>query len=125
MVQEEVKKFIHDIEQQNCCGLFLSQNCGVATKENFEINIHNNNVLVYVHEVNNDAEKIKLAISIIDHFKSKLDELDSNDEIDTISKELLEEINREYQALCSQKIIMSKLLKTPNKIDSSKKKAKQ
>ena len=35
VVQEEVKKFIHDIEQQNCCGLFLSQNCGVATKENF------------------------------------------------------------------------------------------
>ena len=114
VVQEEVKKFIHDIEQQNCCGLFLSQNCGVATKENFEINIHNNNVLVYVHEVNNDAEKIKLAISIIDHFKSKLDELDSNDEIDTISKELLEEINREYQALCSQKIIMSKLIKETN-----------
>jgi hypothetical protein len=114
VVQEEVKKFIHDIEQQNCCGLFLSQNCGVATKENFEINIHNNNVLVYVHEVNNDAEKIKLAISIIDHFKSKLDELDSNDDVDTINKELLEEIYREYQVLCIQKMNMSKLIKETN-----------
>ena len=114
VVQEEVKKFIHDVETQNCCGLFLSQNCGVATKENFEINIHNNNVLVYVHEVNNDAEKIKLAISIIDHFKSKLDELDNKDDVDIISKELLEEINREYQVLCGQKLIMIKLIKETN-----------
>lgn len=114
VVQEEVKKFIHDVELQNCCGLFLSQNCGVATKENFEINIHNNNVLLYVHEVNNDAEKIKLAISIIDHFKSKLDELDNKDDVDFISKELLEEINREYQLLCGQKLIMIKLIKETN-----------
>jgi len=114
VVQEEVKKFIHDVELQNCCGLFLSQNCGVATKENFEINIHNNNVLIYVHEVNNDAEKIKLAISIIDHFKSKLDELDNKDDVDFISKELLEEINREYQILCGQKLIMIKLIKETN-----------
>jgi hypothetical protein len=69
VVQEEVRKFIHDVETQRCCGLFLSQNYGIANKSNFEINIHDGNVLVYVHEVNNDAEKIKVAIDIIDHFK--------------------------------------------------------
>lgn len=114
VVQDEVKKFIRDVELQNCCGLFLSQNCGVATKENYEINIHNGNVLLYVHEVNNDAEKIKIAINIIDHFKGKLEELDSKDDIDTISKELLEEINREYQYMCSQKLSMIKLIKDSN-----------
>jgi hypothetical protein len=36
VVQEEVKKFIHDIETQNCSGIFLSQNYGIANKENFE-----------------------------------------------------------------------------------------
>jgi hypothetical protein len=108
---EEISKFVHDIEKQNFCGLFLSQKCGIATKENFEINIHNNNVLLYVHEVNNDAEKIKVAINIIDHFKGKLDELSCNDEIETISKELLEQINREYQTHSMQKINLIKFIK--------------
>ena len=74
VVQEEVKKFIHDIETQNCSGVFLSQNYGIANKENFEINIHDGNVLIYVHEANNDPEKIKLAIDIIDHFKARIND---------------------------------------------------
>ena len=114
VVQEEVRKFIHDVETQDCCGLFLSQNYGIANKENFEININNGNVLLYVHEVNNDPEKIKLAINIIDHFKSKLDEFSNEDDLDTISKELLEEINKEYQNICCQKLNMIKLIKDCN-----------
>lgn len=114
VVQDEIRKFIHDVEQQNCCGLFLSQNCGIANKENFEINIHNGNVLLYVHQANNDSEKIKMAINIIDHFKSKLDFLDDKSEVDTISKELLEEINKEYQYLSGQKLNMIKLIKDYN-----------
>jgi len=111
VVQEEVRKFIHDVETQRCCGLFLSQNYGIANKSNFEINIHDGNVLVYVHEVNNDAEKIKVAIDIIDHFKSKLDEFDDKSDIDTISKELLDTINKEYQQHSVQKINVMKTIK--------------
>ena len=55
VVQEEVRKFIRDIETQNCSGLFLAQNYGVANKQNFEINIHNGHVLLYLHEVHNSA----------------------------------------------------------------------
>jgi hypothetical protein len=47
--QEEVKKFIRDTETQNCCGLFLSQNTGISLKNNFEINLQNGHVLLYVH----------------------------------------------------------------------------
>jgi hypothetical protein len=70
--------------------------------------------MLYVHQVNNDSEKIKMAISIIDHFKGKLDDLDDKSEIDTISKELLEEINKEYQYLSGQKLNMIKLIKEYN-----------
>ena len=73
--QDEVKKFIRDIEVNSCCGVFLSQNTGIANKRNYEINIHNGNVLVYVHFVNNDPEKIKIAIEIIDHFKERLNDI--------------------------------------------------
>ena len=114
VIQEEVKKFIHDVEKNDCCGLFLSQNFGIANKENFHIDISGKNVLLYLHEVHNDAEKIKVAISIIDHFKNKLDELDSNTEIDTISKDVLDTINREYQNHALQKMNMIKLIKDCN-----------
>ena len=96
VVQAEVVKFIRDIDVQKCCGIFLSQNGKITTKENFEINIHNGNVLVYVHDVNNDPEKIKLAVDIVDHLKDKIDKYeDSNNDQDNISKEMLEYINVE------------------------------
>jgi hypothetical protein len=111
VVQEEVKKFIRDVEIQNCCGLFLSQNFGIANKDNFEINIHNGNILLYVHEVNNDAEKIKIAIDIIDNFKMKLDECSTSHDGYTIDKEILDEINKEYQLFATQKILQIKTVK--------------
>jgi hypothetical protein len=114
VVQDEVKKFIHDVEKNDCCGLFLSQNYGIANKENFQIDISGKNILLYLHEVKNDAEKIRVAISIIDHFKSKLDELDSNEDVDIISKDVLDMINREYQQHASQKMNMIKLIKDCN-----------
>jgi hypothetical protein len=109
VVQEEVKKFLHDVEQQNCCGLFLAQNYGIANKEDFEINIHNGNVLVYIHQAKNDPDKIKVAISIIDHLKMRLEEMSCDNStlnVDTICKERLDNINQEYQAFVAQKLTM-------------------
>jgi len=111
VVQEEVKKFLHDVETQNCCGLFLAQNYGIANKEDFEINIHNGNVLVYIHKANNDPDKIKIAVSIIDHLKSRLDQIDDKSEVDVISKERLDNINQEYIAFANQKLAMIKYVK--------------
>lgn len=111
VVQEEVKKFIRDIDIQNCCGLFLSQNGGIANKENFEINIHNGNVLLYVHDANNDAEKIKIAIDIIDNFKMKLDQMNLTTDTLCIEKEVLDDINKEYQLFATQKILHTKTIK--------------
>lgn len=104
--QDEVKKFIRDVELQKCCGVFLSQNCGIANKENYEINIHDGNVLCYVHEVNNDRDKIKIAIDIVDHFKMKIDDLnaDVDTDVDTIPKDRLDAINNELQFLINTKL---------------------
>ena len=106
--QEEVKKFIRDIEKRKFCGVFLSQNYGIANKNNYEINIHDNNVLVYVHATNNDPEKIKIAIDIVDHFKLKIDELnaDVDTDIDTIPKEKLDAINNEALFLVNARLSM-------------------
>ena len=115
VVQAEVVKFIRDIDVQKCCGVFLSQNGKITTKENFEINIHNGNVLVYVHDVNNDPDKIKLAVDIVDHLKQKLDEYENyTSDHDNISKEMLEYINVEYQNFVTSRTGLMKLVKEFN-----------
>ena len=115
VVQAEVTKFIRDIEVQNCCGIFLSQGGKITTKDNYEINIHNGNVLVYVHDVNNDPDKIKLAVDIVDHLKCKLDEFAGEESTDNISKEMLDTINVEYQNFAASKTSLIKLTKEFNK----------
>ena len=110
VTSDQVKKFIHDVDTQNCSGLFLSQEGGIVNKENFEINIHNRNVLLYIHNVNYDPEIIKIAIDIIDSFKSKLDEITLTDDY-TISKDTLDEINKEYQLFVEQKFAQLKMVK--------------
>jgi hypothetical protein len=39
--QEEVRKFLRDVENQNCSGIMLAQHFGIVNKDNFEIEIHN------------------------------------------------------------------------------------
>ena len=110
VTSDQVKKFIHDVDIQNCSGLFLSQEGGIVNKDNFEINIHNRNVLLYIHNVNYDPEIIKIAIDIIDSFKTKLDEITLTDDY-PISKDTLEEINKEYQLFVEQKLNQLKIVK--------------
>jgi hypothetical protein len=102
--QEEVKKFIRDVETQRCSGIFLSQKGGIVNKDNFEINIHNGNVLVFVHDTDNDPDKIKVAVNIVDYFKAKLDETQPAQEVDSIPRECLEAINHEVQFLAKTKL---------------------
>jgi hypothetical protein len=110
----EIEKFIRDCELQNCCGVMLSQNRGIANKENFELQVHKNNVLLYVHEVKYDKEKIKMAIEIVENFKQQLDILNRNEDNTVIERDVLENINKEYMAYINQKSLMSRLLKDYN-----------
>lgn len=112
VTRQEVEKFIRDCEIQNCCGIMLAQHRGISNKQNFELQVHHGNVLLYVHEANFDQDKIKTAIDIVENFKMKLDELniDSNEEC-SVPKEILEDINKEFINYVSQKNNMTKLLK--------------
>jgi hypothetical protein len=90
----------------------LAQHYGIANKNNFEIEIHNNNILVYLHKVEYDADKIKAAIDIIDYFKEALDDVESgNGELVNINKETLDDINKEYQNFINNKLLHIKTIK--------------
>jgi len=112
--KHEVEKFIRDCEIQNCCGIMLAQHKGITNKQNFEIQINNGNVLLYVHEVNFDVDKIKTAIEIVESFKIKLDEVIVKEDGCIIEKDVLEDINKEFIQFVNQKYGLLKLMKDFN-----------
>ena len=97
----EVKKFIRDIEHTKCHGIFLSQTTGIANKKHFEINFHNNFVLVYLHNVNYDKDLIYSAVQIIDMITSKIDL--TNIDTEKISKDVLSDIQKDFMLFLKQK----------------------
>jgi len=108
---DEVQKFIRDCEIQSCCGLFISSNSGICGKDSYEVQVNNGNVLVYIQFCNNDSDKVKIGIDIIDHFKEMLDNLDQGDDNEHISKEVVKEINDEYKLWASNRATMLKTIK--------------
>ena len=111
---DEVKKFIRDIETQNCCGIMLAQHSGIANKENYQIELYKKNIVIYLHNVEYDADKIKVAIDIIDHFKSQITDIDTGTDTLSIEKHILDDINAEYQTFITQKITHIKTIKDFN-----------
>lgn len=102
--KEGVEKFLRDIRFNKCNGLFLSQNSGIQYKPNFFIEIENNCVLIYLHNVEYSEDKIRSAVDVIDKLSDKLIEL-SMDDVDgiKIDKDLLDKINVEFQVFMTQK----------------------
>jgi len=117
--RDEIAKFIRDIEIQNVSGVFISQFSGITFKENFQIDINKGNVLIYIQNCDYSSDKVKLAVDIIDNLYSKIQDLNVDDENNTISKDILDSINDEYQCCISQKETMMTTLKDFNKKMSS------
>jgi hypothetical protein len=95
--KEEISKFIRDIEMLNISGIFISQHSGIAFKQNFQIDINNGNVLVYIQHCDYDPDKIRLAVDIIDNLSSKLKDINTHDENINISKDIIDGINDDYR----------------------------
>jgi hypothetical protein len=107
----EVTKLIKDIEKHDCHGILVSQYTGIAQKEHFEINIHKNNIIVFLHCANYDGNIIKQAANIIDQLEPHISSHHESTG-QTISDDLLSDINDEYQQLVRQK---SNLIETIKK----------
>ena len=111
VLPDEIKGFVKNVSDQNCNGVFLSQYTGITSKPNYHIETQSGNIMVYVHSVDYSADKIKIAVDIIDNLSSKLRELHSTDNDCAIPKDVLDEINREYHAFISQKDNISNTFK--------------
>ena len=111
VTKQEVDKFIRDCDIQNCCGIMLAQHRGICNKENFELQVHKNTVLLYMHNVGFDNEKIRNAIEVVEHFKMKLDEVYVDKAEYVIDQAVLEQINKEFEEYVAKKDGMVKMVR--------------
>ena len=93
---------IRDIENKKTHGIILSQRSGIQNKKDYHIDVHMGFIIVYVHNVNYDDAKIRIAVQIIDHLVPQLKKLNETQE-SSVSLELMSEINKEYLCFIGQK----------------------
>lgn len=100
---EEVKKFIRDIEHQKHDGILLSQHSGVSNKDNYQMDIHDGLIMVFVHMVQYDESKIRVAVNIVDHLRNLLNKYTNKKEELKFTKDDISAINKEYLNFVEQR----------------------
>lgn len=63
--KRDIDKFYKDIQLNNCCGILCNTFGGIANKQNFEIDIIDNQIVVFVHNYQFDMTQLKLAANVI------------------------------------------------------------
>ena len=112
----EVKKFERDVQQQNTHGIFISHDSPITFKDNFQIDIINGLIHVYIPNANYQADKIKIAVDIVDHLAFRLGVMSKQSDNEfSLGKEELDEITEEYKIFGIQKAQMLETIKTVNK----------
>ncbi len=113
---EQITEMLACLSEQNCNGILLSSQSGFSGKKDFHIDIHNNNIIVYIHNFAKNEDKLQMAIHIVDGFISRMNEVSNVSTTGVhITQDLLEKINNEYQLFISQKTAVVDLLKENQK----------
>lgn len=113
---DTITDYLTCAEDSNCNGILLSHKSGISTKKNYEIEIHNQRVFVYLHNVNFNGHIIASAVDIIDSLTNKLSQyIGKKDEIMTIPKDIMDSINNEYHTFITQKMAIIDMLKEQQK----------
>lgn len=109
----EIKSFLKD---RTAHGILVSQYTGITAKPNYHIEIHNNFVTVYLHQLENSGEKLQIAFDMIDALSAKMgDFCMASEHKYSIPKEVLDDVNREYQQFIIQKETILSMIKDQHK----------
>ena len=92
--KRDLDKFYSDIQQNNCSGILCNAFGGIANKQNFEIDIVDKNVLVFIHSHQFDPTLFKLATNIIYNMHQELREKRTDSII--LDQRLYQNIKIEY-----------------------------
>ena len=115
---DEIKQFLRSTQERTCHGILVSQWTGVTSKPHLHIEIHNHRVVVYVHQLGYSMEKLQMAVDIIESLAAKLEEYyAAGENKQLIPKDVLDEINREYQYfICQKETILSYMKESHKKL---------
>lgn len=106
----EIQKFIDNAVLIQCDGIMLSQQSQIQNKDDFEININGELIFVYICNMGYNMDKIRTAISIIDHLKSQITFINKDKVNVSLTKEEIDSINNEYTAALAHKKFIIKML---------------
>ena len=116
---DEIKKFEKDIQLQKFHGIFISQKTPITYKDNFQIDINNGLIHVYIPNANYDLDKLKIAIDIIDNLHQKLIIIENNNsecgDDFSVNKKDIEELINEFRNFSIQKLEIIDNFKTMTK----------
>lgn len=113
---EEITTLYKNVSDFNSSGIIISQNSGFVGKQDFHVDIHNNQVIVFIHNYKNDDLKLQMAVNIIDNLMTHINQLKLPMETNIhIPKDILDKVNNEYQLFLSQKNAVVDVLKDTQK----------
>ena len=108
--QNEIQKFIDNAIRIKHDAIMLSQQSQIKNKDDFEININGDIILIYICNMEYNMDKVRTAISIIDHLKSQIAFINKDKVSVSLTKEEIDEINIEYNSLLNHKKFIIKML---------------
>jgi len=112
----EVSKFERDVQLQKMHGIFISQISPITFKENYQIDIINGFIHVYIPNAEYDVNKIKIAIDIIDNLSLRLDLIEKSSTNECrINNDDKEEIIRDFNSVANQKDRIIEMVKSFSK----------
>jgi hypothetical protein len=113
----EVTKFERDLQTQRHHGIFVSQKTGITYKDNFQIDIIQGLIHVYVPYANYDTDKLKIAVDLIDNLSEKLQVIAASkgETIYETNKRELDELAIEYQQFAIRKSTLEDSIKQLSK----------
>jgi len=115
---EEVNKFERDLQTQRTHGIFLSQKTPITYKDNFQIDIIDGLIHVYIPTAEYNTDKLKIAIDMVDNLSNKLETIknaSNTSEKYSINQEIMDELAEEYRAFGIQKMNIQESVKLMNK----------
>jgi len=107
----DIQLFVEQMKSQQMNGIMISQHSGFMSKPNFFIECHDKYLVVFIHQMEFNMDKLKVAVDIIDQMTTKIKQFHAMNPEDNghtnsnewIEKDVLDEINTEYQLFVSQK----------------------
>jgi len=113
--QNVIDNFAQFLSTTNSNGIMVSNASTFHSKPDFHIDNYYGNTLIYINRMENDINKIRLAINTTDAIMTKMAEYEKNNNDYSIEKILLNDIYNEYQQFLVEKEHLIENLKEEHK----------